>query len=130
MLMDTVPWILVAIGLLVLILGVVIWKRRRESRPTDYRSYFTTGVVWIASGLILSLLPWLLHGEEFNSMGSFFLAMGLGYVTIGLINRDKWGKQVEVPPETRKKTVTILGLAALVGVLIALLFATRFLPLR
>jgi LPXTG-motif cell wall-anchored protein len=102
--MDTVPWILVAIGLLVLILGVVVWKRRKESRPTDYRSYFTTGIIWIASGLILCLLPWLLHGEEFNSMGSFFLAMGLGYVIIGLINRDKWGKQVEVPPETRKKT--------------------------
>ena len=130
MLMDTVPWILVAIGLLVLILGVVIWKRRRESRPTDYRSYFTTGVVWIASGLILSLLPWLLHGEEFNSMGSFFLAMGLGYVIIGLINRDKWGKQVEVSPETRKKTIAILGLAALVGVLVALLLTTRFLALR
>jgi LPXTG-motif cell wall-anchored protein len=128
--MDTVPWILVAIGLLGLILGVVVWKRRKESRPTDYRSYFTTGIVWIASGLILSLLPWLLHGEEFNSIGSFFLAMGLGYAVIGLMNRDKWGKQVEVPPETRKKTMIILGLAALVGVLVALLFATRFLLLR
>jgi hypothetical protein len=114
----------------VLILGVVVWKRRKESRPTDYRSYFTTGIIWIASGLILSLLPWLLHGEDFNSMGSFFLAMGLGYVIIGLMNRDKWGKQVEVPPETRKKTIIILGLAALVGVLVALLFATRFLALR
>lgn len=126
MLTDTVPWILVAVGLVVLILGVVFWKRRKESRQTDYRSYFTTGIVWIASGVILFLLPWLLHGEESNSVGSFFLAMGLGYVAIGLINRDKWGKQVQVPPETRKKTIAILGLAALVGVLVALLFMTRF----
>jgi LPXTG-motif cell wall-anchored protein len=127
---DTVPWILVAIGLLVLILGVVVWKRRKESRQTDYRSYFTTGIVWIASGAILFLLPWLLHGEEFNSVGSFFFAIGLGYIVIGLINRDKWGKQVEVPPETRKKTIAILGLAALVGLLVVLLFMTRFLALH
>jgi len=120
--MNTVPWILVAIGLLVLILGVVFWKRRKRPRPTDYRSYFTMGIVWIASGLILSLLPWLLHGEEFNSTGLFFFAMGLGYVVIGLINRDKWGKQVEVPPETRRKTLVVLGLAALVGVIVSLLF--------
>jgi uncharacterized membrane protein YidH (DUF202 family) len=127
---DTVPWILVAIGVLALMLGVVVWKRRKERRPTDYRSYFTTGIFWVASGLILSLLPWLLHGEDFNFMGSFFLIMGVGYAIVGLMNRDKWGKQVEVPPETRKKTMTILGLAALVGVLIALLFATRFLFVR
>ena len=129
MLTDTFPWILVAIGLLVLILGVVFWKRK-VSRQTDYRSYFATGIVGIASGAILFLLPWLLHGEEFNSIGSFFLAMGLGYVMIGLINRDKWGKQIEVPAETRKKTVAILGLAALVGVLVAILLTTRFLLLR
>jgi LPXTG-motif cell wall-anchored protein len=130
MLTDTVPWILVAIGLLVLLLGVVVWKRRKKPGPTDYRSYFIMGIVWIASGVILFLLPWLLYGEEFNSVGSFFLAIGLGYAVVGLINRDKWGRQVEVPPETRKKTVTILGLAALVGVLVALLFTARFLPLR
>ena len=127
---DTVPWILVAIGVLALMLGVVVWKRRKERRPTDYRSYFTTGIFWVASGLILSLLPWLLHGEDFNSMGSFFLAMGLGYVIIGLMNRDKWGKQVEAPPETGKKMMIVLGLALLVGALVALLLATRFLFLR
>jgi len=123
--MDAVPWILVAIGLLVLVLGVVVWKRKKESRPTDYRFYLTTGIIWIASGLILSLLPWLSHGEEFNSTGLFFLMMGLGYAVVGLINRDKWGKQVEVPPETRKKTLVILGLSALVGVMVSLLFLWR-----
>ncbi len=128
--MDMVPWILVAIGLLVLLLGVVVWKRRKEHRTTDYRSYFTTGIVWVASGLILVLLPWLLHGEHLNAMGAFFLIMGVGYAIVGLMNRDKWGKQAKVSPETRKKTIAILGLAALVGLLIALLFATRFSLIR
>jgi len=59
-------------------------------------------------------------------MGSFFLMMGLAYLAIGLVNRNKWGKQVEVPPESRKKMVIVLGLAALVGVLVSLLFAARF----
>ena len=120
--MSAIPWILVAIGLVVVLLGVVVWKSRKERRPTDYRSYFTMGIIWVASGLILSLLPWLLHGEEFSSTGSFFLMMGLGYMIIGLINRDKWGKHVEMSPETRKKTLIVLGLTALVGVIVSLLF--------
>jgi len=88
------------------------------------------GVIWLAFAPFLILLPWLLHGEEPFFMGSFFLMMGLGYTIIGLMNRDKWGKQVEVPLESRKKMMIVLGLALLVGALVALLFATRFLFLR
>ncbi len=127
--MNSIPWILV--GIVVLgILMVAIVRRRKEPRRIDYRNYFVMGVVWVASGLVLSLLPWLLHGEEPFFMGLFFSVMGLGYTIIGLINRDKWGKQVEAPPETGKKMMIVLGLAALVGALVALLFATRFFFLR
>jgi len=127
--MNSIPWIL--IGVIVLgILMVVVVRRRKEPRRVDYRNYFVMGVIWLAFAPFLILLPWLLHGEEPLFMGLFFLIMGLGYTIVGLMNRDKWGKQLEAPPETRKKTMTILGLAALVGVLAALLFATRFLFLR
>jgi nitrate reductase gamma subunit len=109
---------------------VVVVRRRKEPRRVDYRNYFVMGVIWLAFAPFLILLPWLLHGEEPFFMGSFFLMIGLGYTIIGLMNRDKWGKQVEVPLESRKKMMIVLGFAALVGALVALLLATRFLFLR
>ncbi len=131
--MNSIPWILVAILVGVIVLGilmVVVVRRRKEPRRVDYRNYFVMGVIWLAFAPFLILLPWLLHGEEPFSMGYFFLMMGLGYTIIGLMNKDKWGKQVDVPPESRKKMMIVLGLAALVGLLVTLLFVTRFLLLR
>jgi hypothetical protein len=48
-------------------------------------------------------------------MGGFVLVMGLAYTISGLLNREKWGKQVEVPATTtRNMTIAILVLALLV----------------
>lgn len=99
---------------------MVVVVRKKEKRQTDYRSFFMIGVVWLPTGLIFLLM------EKSSGMGSFFLVMGLAYLAIGLANRDKWGKRVEVPPVTRKKIMIVLGLAALVGVLVSLLFTARF----
>jgi len=123
--MNTFPWILVEIlvpGLLVVVLVVV--ARKKERRPTDYCSFFVIGVIWFPVGAIFLLL------ERSSGMGSFFLIMGLAHLAIGLANRDKWGKQVEMPPETRKRMMIVLGLAALVGASVALPFTGRFFLLR
>jgi len=68
--MDAVPWILVAIGLLVLVLGVVVWKRKKESRPTDYRFYLTTGIIWI---FVCGCVACLLRIEDHQVSESAFL---------------------------------------------------------
>lgn len=48
-------------------------------------------------------------------MGFVFLAMGIAYTIVGLANRDKWSKQVELPPRANK-------IIPVVGVVLALLF--------
>ena len=99
--MNSIPWVLVGIvvGLVVLAIGMVVaLRKRKEARTVDYRNYFVMGVIWVLSAPVMILLPWILHEEEpsFMPIGFVFLAMGVPYMIIGLGNKDKWGKQVEV----------------------------------
>jgi dolichyl-phosphate-mannose--protein O-mannosyl transferase len=124
--MNSIPWILVAIvvGLVVLgILAVLVIRRRKQPRTLDYRNYFVTGVIWLLFAAVMVLLPWLLHGEEPFFMGFVFLMMGLGYTIVGLMNKDKWGKRVEVSPKTEKNMMILIGVlvvSLLVGALVFL----------
>jgi len=116
--MNGIPWILVSILVVLVLLGIVMIvaaRRRKGPRSVDYRNYFVMGVIWLALGPIMILLPWLLHGEEPSFAFSFFLVMGLAYAIVGLRNRDKWGKHVEVSPRANKSMV-------LIGVIVGLLF--------
>jgi membrane protein CcdC involved in cytochrome C biogenesis len=118
--MNGIPWILIAIFVTLVLLGIVVVvavRRGKRPRRVDYRNYFVMGVVWLATGVVLSLLPWFLHGEVSFSIGLFFFAMGLAYTTIGLANRDKWGEQTELPRATTRKLMII---AVLVGALLVL----------
>jgi heme A synthase len=115
--MNGIPWIHIAI-FVTLLLGLVVFvavRRRKQPRRVDYRNYFAMGVVCLATGVVLSLLPWFLHGEVSLSIGLFFSVMGLAYTLTGLANRDKWGKQTELPPATTRKLIII---AVLVGALL------------
>jgi membrane protein CcdC involved in cytochrome C biogenesis len=116
--MSGIPWVLVAILVILALLGVVaVVAIRKRKQPTrvDYRNYFVMGVVFLATGVFLILLPWFLHGEVSLPMGGFFIVMGLAYTISGLLNREKWGKQVEAPATTtRNMTIVILILALLV----------------
>ena len=84
---------------------------------------FVTGIVWLATGLALSLLPWFLHGEVSISMGGFFFVLGLAYVIKGLLNKDKWGTKVEVPPTTARKMMIVTGALCALILLVFALFA-------
>ena len=116
--MNGIPWVLVAILVTLALLGVVVVvtiRKRKQPTRVDYRNYFVMGVVFLATGVFLILLPWFLHGEVSLSMGGLLLVMGLAYTISGLLNREKWGKQVEVPATTtRNMTIAILVLALLV----------------
>ena len=124
--MNGIPWILVGILAGIVLLGiamVVVVRRRREGSRLDYRNFFVMGVIWIPTGLLVALLPWLLYEEDVFFMGLVFLVMGLVYMTIGLVNRDKWGRQIEVlPPRARKLTIIIFSVLVLVGLVAFALF--------
>ncbi len=124
--MNSIPWILVAILTTVVLLGivmVVVVRRKKEPRCVDYRNYFVMGVIWLAFTPVMILLPWLLHGEEPSFFFSFFFVMGLAYMIIGLRNRDKWGKQVEISSTARKKTMSVVGVVVALLLLGIVVFA-------
>jgi formate hydrogenlyase subunit 3/multisubunit Na+/H+ antiporter MnhD subunit len=125
--LDSIPWILVTILVIVVLLAVVmVVRKRKQPRRLDYRNYFVMGVVWLATGVFLLLLPWFLHEEVSLSIGGFFLVMGVAYTILGLVNREKWGKQVEVPATTtRNMMIAIIVLAILVVVVWELLVLYR-----
>jgi len=127
--LDSIPWILVTILVIVVLLAVVmvvVVRKRKQPRRLDYRNYFVMGVVWLAIGVSLLLLPWFLHEEVSLSIGGFFLVMGVTYTILGLVNKEKWGKQVEVPgTTTRNMMIAIIVLAVLVVVVGELLVLYR-----
>lgn len=122
--MDAIPWVLVTVVILGVLLGVALLLivRSKQPRRVNYRSYFVMGVVWIPTGVVLSLLPWVLHGEDISFIGVFFITVGLAYMAIGLVNRDKWGKQIEESPAARKGLV----LAIIAGLLLLFLGVIAF----
>jgi heme/copper-type cytochrome/quinol oxidase subunit 2 len=75
---------LVVLGLLVVVVAVARGKRREKE--TDYRVFFTLGIIWLPLGIV-----WLLI-EALRPLGIVFLGLGVSYLAIGLANRDKWAK--------------------------------------
>jgi len=126
--MNGFPWILVgiAVGLVILaLLMVAVIRRRKEPRRIDYRNYFVMGIIWLAFAPVMILLPWILHGEEPSFGFSFFFVMGLAYVIIGLRNRDKWGKKVEVSTTASRNMMVVIGvlvLAFILGIVVFILY--------
>jgi membrane protein CcdC involved in cytochrome C biogenesis len=127
--LDSIPWILVAILVIIVLLAVVmivVVRKRKQPTRLDYRHYFVMGVAWLATGVFLLLLPWFLHEEVSLSIGGFFLVMGAAYTILGLVNKEKWGKQVDVPATTtRNMVIAIIALAVLVVVVGELLVLYR-----
>jgi uncharacterized membrane protein HdeD (DUF308 family) len=83
--------ILVLVGLITL---MTIWKRRKKGEPSEpnYRAFFVMGIVWFPVGLTSMIIYFLL--DISFVVGIPLFAMGIIYMTIGLVNRDKWKKEV------------------------------------
>jgi hypothetical protein len=77
--------VLVVIGLM---LTFVVFKKKKEGKmgEPNYRIFFNIGMIWIPVGVVfmITLNP---------AVGMAFIAMGVVYMTIGLVNRDKWEKK-------------------------------------
>ncbi|MBR9701892.1 hypothetical protein GOV13_03140 [Candidatus Pacearchaeota archaeon] len=83
-------WIMIAIiGLLIIFLAVFL--TRKEKKETDYKQFFTMGVVFLIFGVGYEIINLILRGEafEFNTL----LLLGLIFTLAGLANKNKWGKE-------------------------------------
>lgn len=68
------------------------------------------------SGLAFLYLGSCIRGPL--SIGGFLVVMGLASVMTGPVNREEWGKQLDVPTATTNMMIAI-ALAAILGYLLA-----------
>ena len=105
-------WLLIAIGIILLILlAVAVFIKKKTNKPTDYYTLFIIGLIWTISGAFYLFIPVI----KMN----FFFIIGLVFMIIGLANRKKWKqnkknwKNLKIE-EKRTKLMIIIGLAVLV----------------
>ena len=103
-----IPWILIAVSILLIVLLLIAFiYKRGERKEVDYYAIFTLGIIFTPVGIAV------------KNPGMW--ALGLVFMIIGLVNRDKWKqkKWSELSEKQKKdKTIAIivLGILALVGV--------------
>ena len=85
--------LLLLTGIVITLLLVVVLrkrKRKRKAGETDYRAFFIMGVVFLPTGFAM-MIVYVLEELPFE-IGLPLFALGLIYLIIGLVNRDKWKK--------------------------------------
>ena len=77
------------ITIIVLIVTVLWVKKNRNSEPikeVDYRAFFIMGISFLTLGNVLSFVVG-------NPGFIGFIGLGICYIAIGLVNKDKWKKE-------------------------------------
>jgi LPXTG-motif cell wall-anchored protein len=85
--------LLLLVGILVtLLLVLVLRKRKREGKAgeTDYKAFFIMGLAFLPTGLAM-MMAYFFTELPFE-IGLPLFALGLIYLIVGLVNRDKWKK--------------------------------------
>jgi LPXTG-motif cell wall-anchored protein len=85
--------LLLLVGILVtLLLVLVLRKRKREGKAgeTDYKAFFIMGLAFLPTGLAMMMVYFFT--ELPFEIGLPLFALGLIYLIVGLVNRDKWKK--------------------------------------
>jgi len=106
-----IPWILVAVGvLLVIFLGIFIWKYRKgDHQNPSYKSLFQMGIIFTGAGIPMMV--------TLGPTGSPLFILGLVYIAIGLANRDKWDSEPEktkIDAKTKNLIIAVLVLVILI----------------
>lgn len=81
--------ILVTIGI---IFVIVIWKRKSADRfkGINFHTFYVMGIVLIPVGIASMIIYSRLDMPFF--IGMPFLTMGITYLIVGLLNKDKWDR--------------------------------------
>jgi FtsH-binding integral membrane protein len=75
---------------LLLVLGLRKRKRSGKAGETDYKAFFILGLAFLPTGLAMMLVYFFV--EIPFEVGLPLFALGLIYLVIGLVHRDKWKK--------------------------------------
>ena len=86
--------LLLVVGILVILLLVMVLRKRKRSGKageTDYKAFFIMGVTFLPTGLVMMIVYFFT--ELPFEIGLPLFALGLIYLVVGLVNRDKWNKK-------------------------------------
>jgi LPXTG-motif cell wall-anchored protein len=90
---ESVMSLLLIIGIVVTLLLLLVLRKRKRSgktEETDYKAFFIMGIAFLPTGVAMMLMYFLV--ETPFEIGLPLVALGLIYLVIGLVNRDKWRK--------------------------------------
>jgi hypothetical protein len=90
---EPVMSLLLIIGIVVTLLLLVVLRKRKKAGKTgetDYKAFFIMGIAFLPTGVAMMLMYFLV--ETPFEIGLPLVALGLIYLIIGLVNRDKWKK--------------------------------------
>lgn len=87
-----------------LIVGIATFVaiRQRKKKETAYRSWFFIGLCWVSVGIVFK--------------NPFFSIMGATFLTISLLNKDKWKQEKKWSELTRAEKnlkIILISVAAL-----------------
>jgi len=103
----------IVIGLIVIGLVIVLYSQfKKEKIKPNYRLFFILGMTWVPLGVVFY--------KTTRNIG--FLIMGVIFLIIGLINKDKWGETVIVNPQKRKLLIGLI----LTGLLVLITFLLKY----
>ena len=91
--MDAFVWIAIGIWSILIVIGILALVLRKkwmikETKGTNYQTFFVMGISFFPLGLVFMILS--LTSDFSIGVGLPFFVMGIVYFIIGLANRDKW----------------------------------------
>lgn len=107
-------WILISIFILIVLIAViflVMYKHKKSGKKQepDYYMFFILGIVWTGAGVALATTT-----DNFG-----FIIMGLVFMVLGLVNKDKWKTNHKTYKDLSKKEQKIkLWTMILLGILV------------
>jgi hypothetical protein len=105
-----IHWIMIIIIILLVtfLFGFLIVRfKMKKNWPTDHRAMFYIGITWLALGII-----------SMRNDNPFFFIMGLVFIAIGLVNKDKWEKNKRsLGTMSKEEKKLFLGIFIFLGVL-------------
>ena len=106
--------LLLVIGLIIIGLAIVFYTKLKKGKvKPNYRLFFIFGATWIPLGIVF-----------YNTTRNIgFLIMGIIFLILGLVNKDKWEEAVVPSPQKRK---LLIGLT-LVGLFVLIVFLLKYL---
>ncbi len=85
--------LLLIVGILLTLVLLLILRKRKQTgkaRETDFKAFFIMGLVFLPTGFTMMVIYFF--AELPFEIGLPLFALGLTYLVISLVNRDKWKK--------------------------------------